>query len=141
MAGILIGYGVVLAGLGLLVRQLAPAFGAVARIAGLAGGSLCLVWGLAAALGLKGCAWAILTTIAMTVVLLSQTAHLWMESNAASLGVRWLVTAMTLLTLGMLTYLLYGERPPEFYQAGANQRGDATAKANHAPSGGRAGRR
>ena len=43
MAGVLIAYGVVLAALGLVVKNIAPGFGWVTFIAGLAGGGLCLL--------------------------------------------------------------------------------------------------
>lgn len=121
MAGVLIGYGVGLAGLGLLLQNIAPAFARVTFIAGLAGGGLCLLWGLAALAGLKGRAWAILSAVATGFVLLSQAVQVWMESSSdgsASLSVRLLVTAMMVFTIGMLIYLLHGERPPEFYRTG-----------------------
>ena len=125
MAGILIAYGIVLAGLGLVVQQSALAAGRMALIAGVAGGGLSLLWGVAAIAGLKGRTWAAVTAVAVTAVLLPQTVQGWMASlsgGAGSLTVRLLVTVMLLLTVGMLLYLLHGERPPEFYQPGATGR-------------------
>jgi hypothetical protein len=119
MASVLIAYGVVLAGLGSLLHQSAPALGKVAFIAGLAGGGLSLLWGVAALAGLKGRVWATLSMIAVTVVLLSQAVSVWTHSTsegASGLTIRLVVTAMFLLTMGMLLYLFHGERPPEFYE-------------------------
>jgi hypothetical protein len=130
MASILIAYGVVLAGLGFLLHQTAPAFGKVTFIAGLAGGGLCLLWGIAALAGLKGRSWAVLTAIATALVLLSQTVPAWMGSGnevAGAVTVRLLVTVMMLLAIGVLMHLLHGERPPEFYERGANHRADPFA--------------
>ncbi len=127
MAGILIAYGMLLAGLGFVLHQIAPVFGKITFIAGLAGGGLCLLWGIAALAGLKGRAWAVLTAIAVALVMLSQTVPAWMSSPVAGSGVflvRLLVTVMMILTVGMLMYLLHGERPPEFYEKGANHRAD-----------------
>lgn len=119
MASILIAYGGLLAGLGFLLHQSAPAFGKVAFIAGLAGGGLSLLWGVAALAGLKGRVWATLSAIAVIVVLLSQAVSVWMTSageGATSLMARLIVTAMFFLTMGILMYLFHGERPPEFYE-------------------------
>lgn len=126
MAGILITYGAGLAGLGFVLQQATPAVGKIAAITGFTGGGLCLIWGIAALAGLKGRAWAVLTTIAVAFVLLSQTVHVWTSPSetTGSLAVRLLLTAMTLLTIGMITYLLHGERPPEFYQTGTTLRDD-----------------
>jgi hypothetical protein len=121
MASVLIGYGFVLAGLGLVLQNIAPAFAKITFIASLAGGGLCLLWGVAALAGLKGRAWAILNAMAAGFMLLSQAVHVWMESSSggsANLAVRLLLTAMMVLTIGMLIYLLHGERPPEFDHPG-----------------------
>lgn len=118
MAGILIGYGIVLAGLGLILQQIAPVFGRVAFIAGLAGGGVSLLWGLAALMGMKGRTGAILTGIATIVVLLIRAVDGWTAASEVVGGmmVRLVLTLMFLLTMGMLMYLLHGERPPEFYE-------------------------
>jgi hypothetical protein len=133
MASILIAYGVVLAGLGFVRHQIAPGFGNVTFIAGVAGGGLCLLWGIAALAGRKGRSWAVLTTVAMAFVMLSQTVPAWMVSageGSETLTVRLLVTTLMLLTIGMLMYLLHGERPPEFYQKGAHHRADPFSSGN-----------
>ena len=124
MAGILIAYGVVLVGLSLVLQQIAPTPGRVAFIVGVAGGGLSLLCGVAALAGLKGRVWATLTAVAVTIVLLTQTVQVgvaFLSGGAGSLTMGLLVTTMLLLTVGMLLYLLHGERPPEFYQPGANR--------------------
>lgn len=130
MAGILIAYGMVLAGPGFVLHQIAPVFGKVTFVVGLAGGGLCPLLGIAALAGLKGRAWAVLTAIAVALVLLSQTVSAWMGSGSEVAGiftVRLLLTVMMILTIGVLMYLLHGERPPEFYDKGVNRRTDPFA--------------
>jgi len=137
MASVLIAYGGVLAGLGFLLQQVAPVIGKVTYITGFVGGGLCLLLGIAALAGLKGRVWAALTTIAVTLVLLSQTVPAWMASageGSASLTLRLVVTAMMFLTMGMLMYLMHGERPPEFYQSGTTRRGDPFSSRNETES-------
>ncbi len=127
MASVLIAYGGLLAGLGFLLHQAAPVFARVAFIAGLAGGGLSLLWGVAALAGLKGRVWATLSAIATTVVLLTQAVSVWTTSaseGASSLTIRLVVTTMFLLTIGMLLYLFHGERPPEFFERRAHHRAD-----------------
>ena len=137
MAGVLIAYGVVLAALGLVVKNIAPGSGRVTFIAGLAGGGLCLLWGGAALAGLKGRAWATLSVVAAVVVLLIQTVRYWTASSsegAGSVMVSLLVTVMLLLTVGMVLYLLHGERPPEFYEGGVTRRENPGSNQNQGPS-------
>lgn len=124
MAGILIVFAGGLAGLGFVLHQITPELGRVTWFTGLAGGSLCLLWGIAAWAGLRGRTGAVLTTVATAFALLSQLVPAWMAAaseNSGSLAFRVIVTAMMGLTMGMLMYLLHGERPPEFYQAGADR--------------------
>jgi hypothetical protein len=125
MAVILFTYGIGLGAMGLVVQKLAPALEQVTLYAGLIGGGLCLLWGVAALAGFKGRAWAIVSTIAAALVLLSQAIHVWSVSApeaGGSLSVRLLVTFMLVLTVGMVMFLLHGERPPEFYSRGVNPR-------------------
>jgi hypothetical protein len=133
MASVLIAYGGLLAGLGFVLQQVAPGFGKVTFIAGLAGGGLCMLWGIAALAGLKRRVWACLSAIATLVVLLSQAVHVWTTSAGAGTGslmVRLVVTAMFFLTMGMVMYLFHGERPPEFYQRGASRRDNPASNQN-----------
>ena len=126
-------YGVVLAGLGFVVKNVAPAFGQVTYIAGLAGGGLCVLWGLAALAGVTGRTWAALSVIAAAVVLLSQAVSAWLTSQSEVTGgltIRLLVSGMLLITMGMLLYLLHGERSPEFYQVSPHRRDNRVAEAN-----------
>lgn len=125
MASILIGYGIALACLGLVLRQAAPEFGRVASLAAGVAGGLNILWGVAAMAGMKRRAGAVLTTIPVAGILLLRTVDAWMMSASElspAAGVRLLLTTMLLGTLAMLAYLLHGERPPEFPQAGAAAR-------------------
>ena len=72
-------------------------------------------------MGMKGRTGAILTGIATIVVLLIRAVDGWTAASEVVGGimVRLVVTLMFLLTMGMLMYLLHGERPPEFYERDA----------------------
>ena len=141
MAGVLIGYGGLLAGLGYLLQQMHPGLGKATSIAVFAGGGLGVLWGVTALAGLKGRAWAVLTIIAVVLLLLSEMVHVWTASAngvSASLTVRLLVTTLVLMTLGMLMYLLHGERSAEFYQTGtARHDAPAPRQKDESPRGGR----
>lgn len=129
MASILLAYGVALTGLSILLRQIAPAFAKVTFIAGLLGGGLCVLCGIVAFAGHKGRTWAVLTMIAVLIVLLTQVVQAWLaasDASAISLVGRLVPTVMFLMTMGMLLYLLHGERPPEFYNPGVARQGNAS---------------
>lgn len=144
MASVLIAYGVVLTGLGLILQNLAPTLVRVAFIAAVAGGGLSLVWGVAALAGFKGRTWATFSVAVAAIVLLSQTIHFWMpasEDAASNLAVRALVTVMFLTTIGIVMYLLHGERPPEFYQPGKDAHSNPSAGQSEGQSRNRRSRR
>jgi hypothetical protein len=126
MASILLAYGVALAALGFLVQQSAPTLAKITFITGIAGGGLFVLWGIVALTGHKRRTWAILTMIAVTVVLLTQVVQAWLGASISLMG-RLMLTVMFLMTMGMLLYLFHGERPPEFYTSG-------TARRDHSPS-------
>ena len=127
MAVILIGFGLGLAGLGLVVQKLAPAGERAAFLAGIGGGGLSLLWGVAALAGWKGRRWAILSMTATVLVLLTRAVHGWTTATGveAELALRVIVTLMFGLTMGMLLYLFHGERPPEFYK---RERGEGSGR-------------
>jgi len=125
MASILLTYGAALAGLSFVVQQIAPAFAKVTFVAGMAGGGLSVLWGIVAFAGKKRRTWAVLTMIAVTVVLLTQVVQAWLTSTdttSTNLTGRLVLTLMFLMTMGMLLYVLHGERPPEFYDPGVARR-------------------
>jgi uncharacterized YccA/Bax inhibitor family protein len=125
MAGIVMAYGVVLATLGFVIQQVAPALAQVSFVTGLAGGGLCMVWGLVALAGHKRRVGAILTLIALILVMLGQVIPAWSSvggETSGSLAASLVLTFIVLLTVGMLMYLLHGERPPEFYMTGTVRR-------------------
>ena len=122
MASIIAVYGVGLAALSLFIQQTAAAFAQAVIITGLAGGGLCVLWGIIAFAGYKRRAWTVLTMLAVALVVLSQVVHAWSPSTDAtsiSLTGRLALTFMLLMTVGMLMYVLHGERPPEFYVSGS----------------------
>jgi len=124
MAGVIMAYGVVLAALGLAVGSVAPELATITSITGIAGGGSCVLWGLVALAGHKRRVWTILTLIAVFFVVLSQTIQAWMAlgDNSGTYAGPLLLTLMLLTTVGMLMYVLHGERPPEFYQTGTTRR-------------------
>lgn len=121
MASIVIIYGILLALLSFTIQQVAPALAEVIFITGIAGGGLCVVWGIVALAGHKRRAWAILTLIAITIVVLGQVVPAWLTiggEKTQSLAGSLLLTFILLLTLTMLVYLVHGDRSPEFYSKG-----------------------
>jgi hypothetical protein len=137
MASILLIYGITLAALSLFIQQLAPPFAKVTLLAGIAGGALSVLWGILALAGHKGRAWASITMIAVTVVMLSQVVQAWLASTDAtstSLAGRLVLTLMLLMTFGLLLYVVHGERPPEFYDPGAAHREKPSSHAERTQS-------
>ena len=86
---------------------------------------MCVVWSLVALAGHQRRAWAIVTLIAVAIMILSQVVPAWASVGGETSGSRaaaLLLTFMLLLTVGMLMYLVHGERPPEFYTTGTARR-------------------
>lgn len=106
----LIVYSLLLAGFSYLTYHLAPTLAQPTLIAGLAGGALCLVWGVRAVRGRTGKALAILTLIPISYVLLSQTVLTWGGGTQQVPGRRTaalVITVLFLLSLGMLMRIAY----------------------------------
>jgi peptidoglycan/LPS O-acetylase OafA/YrhL len=118
MASIIMAYGGVLAALGFVVRSLAPELANIPFLIGLVGGGLCLLFGLVALIGLQRRVWTILTLVIIALTDLGQVVPAWMSlsEKPGTLAGALLLTLMLLLTVGMLMYLLHGERTPEFYK-------------------------
>jgi hypothetical protein len=139
MAIVIAAYGVVLAAISFFIQQAAPALANVIFITGIAGGGLCVLWGIVAIAGHKRRAWAVLTLIAVAFVVLSQVVQAWSVSTdetSTSLTDRLVLTFMLLMTVGMLMYILHGERPPEFYTTGTARRDTSPSRGNDAHSDG-----
>ena len=117
MASIIVAHGIVLAGLGLGLRSVAPELAKIPFLTALGGGGLCVLWGLAAWLGHQRRTGALLTLVAIALVVLSPALHAWMDSSGTVAG-PLLLTLMLVLTVAMIMYVMHGERPPEFYQLG-----------------------
>jgi len=118
MASIIMAYGSVLAALGFVVRSVAPELANIPFLIGLVGGGLCLLFGLVALLGHRRRVWTILTLVAIALTDLGQVVPAWMSlsEKPGNFAGALLLTLMLLLTVGMLMYLLHGERTPEFYK-------------------------
>lgn len=115
MAGIIMAYGVALAGLSLGIKKVAPELAKIPFLVGLSGGGLCVLCGLAALIGHQRRVGALLTLVAVALVVLSPTLGVWMDGSGTG-AARLLLTLMLALTVVMIMYVMHGERPPEFYQ-------------------------
>jgi len=106
----LVVYSLLLAGLSYLPHHLAPALARPTLIAGLAGGALCLAWGLRAVAGSRGKALPILTLIPVSFVMLSQTVVSWSGGSEVMPGRRTaaaLITVLFALSIAMLMRIAY----------------------------------
>lgn len=133
MAGIIMAYGVALAGLSLAIKTVAPELAKIPFLAGLSGGGLCLLWGLAAWIGHQRRVGALLTLVAVAVVVLSPTLRVWMDSSG-TVAARLLLTLMLALTVAMIMYVMHGERPPEFYQKDPPRQDHAGTREKNTPA-------
>jgi len=106
----LVVYGLLLAGLSLLTNHWAPALARPTLITGLAGGALCLLWGVLALLGNRRKAWSLLTLIPVSFVMLSQTVTTWLAGSEAvpeRRTVAVVITTMFALSIAMLMRVAY----------------------------------
>ena len=99
---LLVVYSLPVAGLSYLVYHLAPGVTRPTLITGLAGGVLCLIWGVRALAGGGGKALPLLTLIPVCFVLLPQTFASWGARAQAGGTVAGLVTLLLVVSLGML---------------------------------------
>jgi hypothetical protein len=106
----LVVYSVVIACLGYIAYYLAPALARPTLLAGLAGGALCLVWGLRTVAGSRGKALPVLTLIPVNFVLLSQVVIGWLgggEGVTASRAAASAITLAFLTSMAMLMRIVY----------------------------------
>ena len=116
----LIVYSVLLAGLSYLTHHVAPTIARPTLITGLVGGALCLVWGILAVRGSRRKAWAILTLIPISYVMLSQAVLTWggrSEGGSPTRLAPALMVVMLAFSIGMLLMIAYAGatfdgRPP-----------------------------
>ncbi len=133
MAGIIMAYGVVLAGLGFGIQSVAPELAKTPFLTGLIGGGLCVLWGFMALSGHQRRAGLLLTLAPIALLILSPTLRAWMNSSGTIAG-PLVLTLMLLLTVVMLLYVMHGERSPEFYQAGPTRRDGSDAREKNSPA-------
>lgn len=114
MAGIIIAYGFVMLFLGLLTSKLFPARGNIPFLVGAIGGGLCGVCGIAAIAGMKSRALLGVFLAAIGFVFLAETVGSWFGEYP--MGFRLLMPLGLLITVGVLMYVLHGERPAGFYE-------------------------
>lgn len=106
----LVVYSLLLAGLSYLIHHLAPDLAGPTFAVGLAGGALCLVWGVRVIAGSRGKALPVLTLIVVSFALLSQVVMHWPAGGDAIPGSRIVVLLMAvlfMLSLAMLMQIAY----------------------------------
>lgn len=122
-------FSLVLAGLSYLTYSLAPSLSRSTLIAGLAGGGLCLVWGLRAIAASPGKALPILTLIPVNFMLLAQMIRGFLGQGEAVSGrqaATVVVTLVFVISMGMLTRIAYAG--VEFEGQATSLAKDGTAK-------------
>jgi len=124
-------YGLLLAGLGCLTHYLAPALAKPTLISGLAGGALCLLWGVRAMKGSRGKAWAILTLIPVTFVMLSQSVMTWSGGSQVVPGRRMaavVITVLCVFSIWMLMRVAYAGMASEGQPGSPTKGGEAESQ-------------
>lgn len=130
----LIFYSLALLVLSWFAHHLAPSIARVTLIAGMVGGVVCMVWGVRALLGSGGRALPILTLIPMVFVMLSQTVLAWGGEAAGQRAGAMVVTALFVLSLGMLMRIAYAGVVPDVRAGETARDGSAPSPAPKAPS-------
>ncbi len=137
MGSIVVGYGLLIAVLAFTLQQVSPPLARVTFIASLVAGGLSVIWGIVGLAGNKRRTWAMLTLVALAFVLLTQMVDAWSASASETPGKlagALLLTFLMILTVGMMMYLMHGERPPEFYKTGTIPRNNSGPREGIAPS-------
>jgi hypothetical protein len=128
MGSIVVGYGVLIVVLAFTLQQVSPPLAKVTFIAGLVAGGLSVLWGIVGLAGHKRRTWAMLTLVAFSFVSLTQVIDAWSASASETPGKlagALLLTLLMFLTVGMMMYLMHGDRPPEFYRKESARRSDS----------------
>jgi hypothetical protein len=123
MAVVLIGYGAALAVLSVLLKQRGSETGTFLIAAGLAGAAFCAGWGAVSVASPRGRTWPVLVLIALAFAFLAQSVDGWSNSLGKVDGdvvTPVLLSLGFLLTVGMLAYLLYAERPASMWTGRSN---------------------
>lgn len=107
---LLVGYSLLLSSLSCFAYYIAPEGARPTLVAGVVGGTLCLVWGVRAVAGGGGKALPILTLIPVTYTLLPQTFAGWSKASEGIQGGRMVAAVTTLLlalSLGMVVRIAW----------------------------------
>jgi hypothetical protein len=105
-------YGLVSIGLSFLAYHLSPALAHTTLVTGLIGGTLCLFWGIRAALGYGAKVRVILTLIPVVLLMLSQVFTVWTgqgQESPNNLTAATVITLVFVLSIGMLIRVSYVE--------------------------------
>jgi len=145
---LLIVYSLLLAGLSYFVYQLAPGLTRPTLIGGLAGGALCLVWGVRGIGGGRGKALPVLTLIPVSFVLLSQTFTGWWGGSGGLQAGRTaaaIITLLLVLSVAMLVRIAWSgvvfDVPASGRGKGAGAKSETTTERTAEGKGGKTPRR
>ena len=128
---LLVVFSLLLAGLSYLVYHLAPGVGRPTLITGLAGGALCLVWGVRALAGSGGKALPLLTLIPVNFALLPQTFMSWSGgSGGVQVGrtVAAVTTLLLVLSMAMLVRIAWSGMVFDVPPAGQTKDGNGQSQ-------------
>ncbi len=106
----LLTYGLLFVGLSTLAHHLAGAFARPTLIAGLIGGTLCVIWGFLVVAGNQSKALPLLTLVPVNFVLLSQSVMAWWGGSQVIQGGQWvalLITLLLVISMGTLMRVAY----------------------------------
>ncbi len=133
----LVVYSLVLAGLSYFAYELAPAQAQPTLIAGVAGGALCLIWGVWAVAGNERKAPCVLTLIPVNFILMGQTILGW---SGGSQGMRdhraaaIVITLLFALSIGMLVRVAWAGVVLDGQAAGGPKEGGVKSQTTEKPA-------
>jgi hypothetical protein len=128
---LLMGYGALVLGLGLLTQRFAPTLAKPSLLAGVVGGSFSLLVGLLCLAGKPCRSWAMFTLAATGFVILSQMVTHWMPSGTRALAV--ITTVMFIFTFGTLLAVAHLGGPEQTTNGGESRKGEDGHRSERKP--------
>jgi hypothetical protein len=123
MAGVVMVYGIVLALMSFALGRTEPSVSKGFLFTMFGSGALCVVLSIIGLAGYRRRVWIVFVLIATLVPTLGQVIQSWGTSRQASGSILEpsLLTFTLAITIGVLMYLIHGERPAEFYSPGTKR--------------------
>jgi hypothetical protein len=119
MAGVVMAYGIFLAIMSAALWRAEPALSSAVLSTMFGSGVLCVVLGILGWAGYRRRVWTLLVLIATLVLTIGQAVPSW--DRGSGILEPSVLTLVLVVTVGMLMYLLHGERPPDFYSPGTKR--------------------